>query len=62
MYLKPFLFGDAPEMVKMFNFIIDTIQNDHGKEAIIQRFIERFEHAFAITLFELSLIHVLCAL
>jgi hypothetical protein len=40
MYLKSFLFSDTPEMIEMINFIINTIQNDHRKETIVQSFIK----------------------
>ena len=61
-YLKSFLFGYAPKMIKMVNFVVNTIENNHRKETIVQCFIKRFEQTFTITVFQFSLVNVLCPL
>lgn len=55
-HLKPFGFGSAPELIKMFNFVINRVQNDEGEEAIVQGFLERFKHAVAVGVLHFRLV------
>lgn len=47
-YLKPFSFGSAPELIEMFNFVVNRVQNDEREKAIVQGFLECFKHAVAV--------------
>lgn len=47
-HLEPFGFGSTPELIEMFNFVVNRVQNDEGEKAIVQGFLECFKHAVSI--------------
>ena len=58
-HLKAFRFSCAPELIKMFNPVVNSVQNDEGEKAVIQSFLKGFQHAVAVGVLHLGLILVL---
>lgn len=58
-HLKAFCFGCTPELIKMFNPVINRVQNDEGEKAVIQSFFEGFQHAVTVSVLHLWLVLVL---
>ena len=58
-YLKAFGFGRAPELLKVFDAVVDGVHDDEGEEAVVQGLLEGLQQTAAVRVLHLRFVLVL---
>lgn len=55
-HLEAFSLGSTPELIKVFNPVINSVDDDEGEEAVVQGLPECFKHTVPVRVFHLGFI------